>query len=1335
MPFLEGFPLRQVQPKESHNLQIEGLILGQGTQPLEIIISRSLNKPSVSDLRAAWKSRRGGRAAPLLFVVLYGDKAAICGSSGEQPGVFIDLDPSRAERICRIGLESPDRHTAVRFLHLAIPEIESLIPGLRNEGLFATHELEFGIKTRPDWNEQRSLSLQISPHRGRPLLESLGFSIDPLPGPACILRSARTKIAIAVLLERSESADVANPRFSQLSPVSYALAKAEEENLPYVIIVSGPTIRLHPVRQNVGVGRRGRTETFVELNLDLLEEADIGLLTCLFSAEALQEGGPFAQILDNSRRFAADLGNRLRSRVHAKVIPPLAEALLRGQNLKRPSTQDLSETYKMALLVLFRILFIAYAEDKDLLPFRSNDLYRARSLKQKAHDLIKVLEGGGFGRETSHWEDVLRIFRAVDKGAKEWGIPPYNGGLFCSDPAIEACGARLEGVKLQNDVFGPVLADLLVDETPEGRGPVDFRSLGVREFGTIYEGLLENELSLAETNLTVDKNGLYRPVRKKSDEVVVPQGHAYLHNASGARKASGSYFTKDFAVDHLLDHALEPALKEHIDRLDTLKDDREAAAAFFDFRVADIAMGSGHFLVSAIDRIERALSGYLARRRLTQVFDEIGRLRAKAAAALGPLADEIIIEDNQLLRRQIARRCVFGVDFNSLAVQLARLSIWIHSFVPGLPLSFLDRNLVEGNSLVGIATVREAEDYLREAMRSLFSLRAEELIGSARESISRLAFLSDADSAEIELARNASQEVHEAVRSAEALFNIIAAARIDEDVREEVQSWPSLSHADLEALPKTDIHEKALNALSGLSPFHFPIAFPEVFLRDRAGFDVILGNPPWEEATIEEDSFWNRHVPGFHSLPQHEKKELAKKLQKERPDLVSHYESERKATERMRLVLTNGPFPGMGTGDPDLYKAFAWRFWNIVRPEGGRIGVVLPRTAFSAKGLQEFRSTILSDGYADDITTLLNRGGWVFDDAEHRYTISLVTLRKSKPEEKAELAMRGPYRDLVQYKSGVACQAPRFVVRDVMSWTDTAALPLLPDNDSAEIFAQLRKSPRLDYAKGSTWEARPYRELDATNDKPLMKIIADQPKGFWPVFKGESFDIWSPDTGSYYAWADPEKLLKVLQEKRLRARASFSGFQDRWLQDPKTLPCLFPRIAFRNISRSTDSRTVRACLLPPRIFVTNHGPYFLWPRGNEKDQAYLLGILCSIPLDWYARRFVEVNVNFFILNPFPVPRPTRVDPLWERTVALAGRLASTDSRFSKWAAAVGVGCGKMDADEKEDMIFELDAVAARLYGLSEKQLVHIYETFHEGWEYSKRLEGVMQHFRSWRSKS
>ena len=242
--------------------------------------------------------------------------------------------------------------------------------------------------------------------------------------------------------------------------------------------------------------------------------------------------------------------------------------------------------------------------------------------------------------------------------------------------------------------------------------------------------------------------------------------------------------------------------------------------------------------------------------------------------------------------------------------------------------------------------------------------------------------------------------------------------------------------------------------------------------------------------------------------------------------------------------------------------------------------------------------------------------------------------------------------------------------------------------------------------------------------------------GFWPVYKGASFDIWTPDTGVYFAWADPEPVLEWLQKKRLKASKSrrdsaHREFSREHLHDRSTLPCFAPRIAFRDVTNRTNQRTVIACLVPPRVFIANQAPYLLWPRGDEKDQAFLLGILCSIPLDWYARRFVETHVNYFVFNPLPVPCIDRNDVLWQRVVYLAGRLACPDDRFATWAEAVGVSHGQLTADDKEDMIHELDAVAAHLYGLSEQQLVHIFQTFHENWDYGARLNGTLKHFHAW----
>jgi hypothetical protein len=253
-----------------------------------------------------------------------------------------------------------------------------------------------------------------------------------------------------------------------------------------------------------------------------------------------------------------------------------------------------------------------------------------------------------------------------------------------------------------------------------------------------------------------------------------------------------------------------------------------------------------------------------------------------------------------------------------------------------------------------------------------------------------------------------------------------------------------------------------------------------------------------------------------------------------------------------------------------------------------------------------------------------------------------------------------------------------------------------------------------------------------------MDFSEVRPRNCWPIFKGESFDLWEPDQGkeTYYGWADPKEVAEWLYGKRLRsgssARDSAHGeFTLAYRQNKKTLPCYAPRIAFRDVSRSTDTRTVRVALIPPHVFVTNKGPYLLWPRGDEKDQAYLLGVLSSLSLDWYARRFVEVSLNYFIFNPMPIPRPPRSDPRWSRVVILAGRLAAADDRFADWANKVGVKHGPVMAGKKQDMIDELDAIVARLYGLTDSQLLHLFETFHEGWDYELRLQAVMKHFRYW----
>ena len=499
-----------------------------------------------------------------------------------------------------------------------------------------------------------------------------------------------------------------------------------------------------------------------------------------------------------------------------------------------PPPDEISLTYEIALTVLFRLLFIAYAEDRDLLPYRFNDAYRSRSLKQKAQELADfVAKNTPISKGESHWQETTTLWQAVAEGNPEWGVPAYNGGLFSSNPEVSKAGAELANIVLSNECFEAALRHLIVIDTPEGTpGPVDFRSLGVREFGTIYEGLLESELAVATSNLIIrerrrsgQKESVYVPAKEgQVPDVFV--GEVYLHNRSGARKSSGSYYTKPFAVEHLLNGSLEPALTDHFARLDRM-DDTDAAEAFFDFKVADIAMGSGHFLISAIDRIEKRMADYLADRRLPGVHHELEKLRTVAITELGVLGESTTIEDGQLLRRMVARRCIYGIDLNGLAVQLARLAIWIHTFVPGLPLSFLDHNLVHGNALVGVGTLDEISENIQSLSMPIYEVDTETLLGNATKPLRRLANIHDASLLDITEARKASKEAREVLYRTEALCDLIVAQCIS-DSQEAIYTFENWDNF-VDDIYQSEAVQTARRELVEFRALHIPITFPEVF--------------------------------------------------------------------------------------------------------------------------------------------------------------------------------------------------------------------------------------------------------------------------------------------------------------------------------------------------------------------------------------------------------------------------------------------------------------------------------------------------------------------------
>lgn len=513
-----------------------------------------------------------------------------------------------------------------------------------------------------------------------------------------------------------------------------------------------------------------------------------------------------------------------------------------------------------------------------------------------------------------------------------------------------------------------------------------------------------------------------------------------------------------------------------------------------------------------------------------------------------------------------------------------------------------------------------------------------------------------------------------------------------------------------------------------LLPAHLPYLFPEVFMRQRPGFDVLVGNPPWEEVKVEERSFWLNYRPGLYGLSDAERVAEIQRLRSERSDLIPVFEAEKAQIEDLVTALRRGPFPGMDKGDLELAKAFAWRNWSALR-RGGYLGIVLPRTLLNSAGGELWRKAVLGNSAAE-IIVLVNTLRWAFD-IHPQYAVALVSLRKT--EAAGTVSFAGPFHSEDEFVRSSDRSLLKF--ETIAKATSEATIPNISDRRTGEVFEQIRIAPRLDDIRPD-WEYRPVREFDVTNDRKFYDTGAVGSPSL-PVWGGDGFNIWSAETGEVKAWADPTIAVAELQRKRKRqirdSRSAFLGYSADWADDEATLPFQAPRIAFRGISRSTDTRTVISALIPGGVLLQNSAPYFFRRAGSVHTDAWLLGFLCSIPLDWYARTIMETNLNFFILNGFPIPVFDAENVVHARVVNISGSLAAVDNRFAEWAAEVGVEAGAANAEPtKTELIAELDALVSLLYGLTEEQVEHIFATFHRGWEYTARLERVLSYYAQWK---
>ncbi len=531
----------------------------------------------------------------------------------------------------------------------------------------------------------------------------------------------------------------------------------------------------------------------------------------------------------------------------------------------------------------------------------------------------------------------------MDKGDPILNVPTYNGGLFNTVPEggggagvspartggtpvppSENRDQRIARFLLEHKVPDRYLA-LAIDRLARDQDErtfalvfIDYKSLEVRHLGSIYEGLLEFKLKLADEDLTTqaDKKGeTYIPLsqtqasrRRKPAEVVVRKGQVYLSNDKAERKASGSYYTPDPIVEYIVAHTVGPVLEEKLEALrgdfrkvrktfdnelqksnaypsrevqskrmdhrqwaglQTYNGHKDLVERLFDLRVLDPPMGSGHFLVETVDFVTDHLLKFLNQFPINPVNFALERTRQSILESLGEqgvTVDPDKLTDINLLKRHVLKRCAYGVDLNPMAVELAKVSLWLDAFTLGAPLNFLDHHLRCGNSLIG-ATFKELET----ETATLFALNYEPLL-RAIQHVLFVSKMADATAAEVATSVSRYDQARQALAGYQIIldflvvrhFGVSAAAHLLHygshlkfDDRE--RFYASLHDGDVQKLVA---QVEAVAQRPDRRFFHWEIEFPEVFFgfadagerqikhKDRlqegsAGFDVIVGNPPY----------------------------------------------------------------------------------------------------------------------------------------------------------------------------------------------------------------------------------------------------------------------------------------------------------------------------------------------------------------------------------------------------------------------------------------------------------------------------------------------------------
>ncbi|MGH3883591.1 MAG: Eco57I restriction-modification methylase domain-containing protein, partial [Pseudonocardiaceae bacterium] len=1025
-------------------------------------------------------------------------------------------------------------------------------------------------------------------------------------------------------------------------------------------------LRLRLLRDSTALAGSAYVEFDLESIFDGELFAEFLLLWQLCHVSRLEKRGesdapPADCWLEAWRDEAVDSGtralNQLRDGVQAALTAlgsgflhhPDNRWLLEALRSGALSTEDY---HRCLLRLVYRLLFLSVAEDRDVLLDPATCPERRRSYEPyfsvgRLRRLSRVRAGGPHG---DLWESLQVVLRALGgDGLKELGIPALAGLFDPADEPLDDCAGKVDHLltcSLANtDLLTAMRALGWIAIRGQRVQPVDYRNLDAEELGSVYESLLElvPRLDLAERTFTLEQV------------------------AGNERKTTGSYYTPASLVSALLDSALDPLLD---DAVKNAIDAGDAARRLLKITVCDPACGSGHFLVAAARRIAR----------------RVAQLRSGDEE---PTPHEV-----QHALREVVGHCIYGVDVNPLAAELAKVSLWLEALEPGKPLGFLDARIRVGNSLLGATPALIAGEVPDDAFKEIEGDDKKFAAAVRKRNKRERAGQDQLDLFTPLLSNN---------RLAREREPFLGLTDDPDKVRKQASAWQSYDTADDELLlqreqadawcaafvwkltpgepePPTaavvrsigsasdavaaDVRARTSRLAQEYRFFHWHLEFPEIFTvtgdnPDAApegwsgGFSCLLGNPPWERVKLQEQEFFAARDPEIARAPN---KAARRQLIKElltgdsaagRALHQDYLDAKRHAEGESTLLRATGRFPLTGRGDVNTYAVFAETFRTLTGPYG-RSGFIVPTGIATDATTQYFFRDLVESRSLASLYDFENAAP-IFEGVHRSFKFALLTLAgRRDPEPAAHFAFFLHDAALIETTSFSLTPEEILLLNP-----NTGTCPVFRSRRDAEITLGIyQRVPVLvkdGDPDGNPWGVKFMTMFHMSNDSHLFHTREELEADGWyldgNIFiygKKRMLPLYEAKMIHHYdhRWAtyDGTDIRDVTVDEKLDP--SFVAIPRYWVPDSEVDRRVGQEIrswsfGYRWVARSTDERTLITSPLS-RSAAGNSLPLV----SAAEQTAILPAVWSSICLDYVARQKLGgANMTFGTVCQLPLPPP------------------------------------------------------------------------------------------------